>query len=674
MHTPELESSVSEKDSMLEGQNIYTDSFGNTISPETEVIEDDEISHDEPTAVMVCKNINELPAEILIRAFQYLDPESLGDASEVCTMWRSLVQEKQTWVRSFTNQFNTRETFPSLSNSRWGIEEYRSRLRVKKRWAKGTALHQNYSTYNPDHIWFVQVNFERNNLIAYFNFNGDVTMCQLNGKNQVHIPGNNCDVGMNSCFCVNEKYIAMGKWNGDIWIKNMYNARITGSNLQSTVRWQSPRLEDRNRHLQSIPVPTCIDLNSNISNYGSNFDCISGDVYGVVLCWTIRGELIKSIIVSDYPIFKVQSNYDTHIIATDTQGVIHTIDAQTFKLKGSVSTGLTIDIHDINFSEWKDLMFVDVDYGDNKVILTCGYKVTVVDYINHKIKKSWTSDIPILYAKLQTVQLKKLFTRDKSLAGLDGLLYAHVLENQTVVIWNVRDDQPGDRIQVQCYIKPVKAHRHMTISSISLNSSIAVLGHYNGISGMYDVFTGDYIKDCSVRLPKDRRHDDDIFVQRIELNPDPMITNGIAVVGSKIQYFQFGDIPTRHGNKKKLGTLNGGKKLKITNKTIRDELVEYDIQEEARQENERLVTRFNGDSISDDDDVSLALAMSRSEQSTPSTHTTRENEEEEELRLAMALSMTEQETFPSELPISDPDEDDYESQLAEALRLSISDA
>lgn len=104
---------------------------------------------------------------------------------------------------------------------------------------------------------------------------------------------------------------------------------------------------------------------------------------------------------------------------------------------------------------------------------------------------------------------------------------------------------------------------------------MAVAG-YNGLTCVYDVFTGKFLREVSIKFPKRFDHMQHFpkMVELVKLNLDQQDTNGVIVCGDVIQYFEFGNmnskklvpVPIRRQSKSILGhmeNMNQRRRLKM---------------------------------------------------------------------------------------------------------------
>ncbi|CAH2350987.1 hypothetical protein CLIB1423_02S09714 [[Candida] railenensis] len=618
-------------------------------------------------------SINTLPPEILLKIFSYLDPVTLTEIWRVCKRWKLLAQTKEIWYKSFSNEFNTQESFPSISNSKLWILEYEDRLLARRKWAKSRLTSQYYKFMSERFVSIpsLKVDFESKKLTGLLD-NGEYGSCNLiNGKSYSYIP--NRPFFTHKTPKYNSQYLVQILAEDDsIWVKKLQAAKSSGSSIKSSVRCEGDSLSAQN----------CLD----ICDGGYNQDYfVSGDVSGFLMCWNFKGKLIKKYKLSEFPIIFVKFDYRNKFIAIDSKKNIYYVNREEGKVHSQFSLSeeyefSDLDTLDSNFSDaYGSRWWVEVDFGFDKVIFMHGSKIIIVDYIESKLFKSLELQCPIRGGEIQTTRPLKLIKYDKTIAGSDGILYSNLLSDNSVLVWNIRDDRAGKTIIPQCHFKTQFGKRE-EVTSMALNSSVLILGYRNGFSEVHDVFTGERIRNCTKDFPKNFEHYyHGCPTHKILLNPDPLMPNGVIITYDLVQYFQFGELPDDKEKRRK-GKLNKSiHGQKLSNRNIKIELEEYDRQEEEKKEAQRLISKFNGDFMNEpilddnENDISLALAVSQSE-----SESYKNLNDEEQLKLALELSLNATNSGGSaSIEEIQSNEDvlsnEFSQQLAEALRLSLED-
>lgn len=601
--------------------------------------------------------LKDLPSEILIQVFSNLDPIQLCSIRLVCRHWNHAALDKSTWIKSFGLKFGTGLTFPSVSNSKLWILEYLYRLKVYKKWKKAIATHKNYQLLNNEYglVDFALTNFAHDKLLTFARISGDISMCNLNnGKNQTFIPGNHLLTQITS-YSLNWTYLLVGKLNGELYLKNLITSTSSGSNRSSLIKF-----DDEQDPLDGAITGCC--LNYQFDKRKENIDCISSSIKGNLKCWNLNGKLLKKLVLNE-PIITVKSDFKNCIIVQGQQKV-HIIDIRTFGV-ASFDIGMSI-------REFEDC-FMDVDYGDSNIVICYKTAIKVVNFKapeNIRLKEVIVpDDVNIIDSKFQTVPSNKLRNRDSEIAGSDGLMCANILDDDSVIVWNIRDS--ATQTIPQCTIIPIFNKYHPAIpnnrtytTSIALNSSVIAIGGYNGFTNLYNIFTGDFIRECSIKFPKRLSHmyQHTIPIKDIQLNDDPSSSNGIIICGDAIQYFQFGDPKqqTTAATKKKLNLGHSNKQ--VVHQNIKDEIDDYEDLQESKRRRELLFAKYNGDKFDDnEDELSIAIALSESFQNANGSNSESIDDEEAQLKLAIELSKSTETQ-----PVNDDD-------LDQILKLSLVD-
>lgn len=584
--------------------------------------------------------INDLPIEILANIFSRLEPLELCNAQVVCKRWKIAILNRHTWAQSFTQRFGLKSVFPSVSGSSLWMTEYFTRLQVYKKWRRAKARHTSYQVLNHHVVAMIGHCLADFNLDRLLSFSmGDIAICNLHdGKNVTYVPGNLAFFNI-SAYSVNWDYLLLGKETGELYLKNLKT-----STSSTTSRTSLTTIIDENEDPDPI---TCTALNFYWDKYRKDIDCIAGSLLGSVKFWTIGGALVHTLKL-DEPLIEVKSDFRTVAVALTLKRVC-IIDFKTFK------TSL-IDLH-VSFEERERYrLFMDVDFADSNVIISYKDSITVFNYeYNTTSSVQIPSGLTVMKGQMQAMPRRMVHKRDPSLAGSDGLLYANILSDDSVIVWNVRGTTSN--IVPQCIINPVfkflmgAAFSENQVNAVALNSSVVAIGGYNGYTNLYNVSTGQFIRYCSISFPKKFDH----FYRRlypvseIILNEDQSDAQGAIVCMDSVQFFSFGEEQnkTSSGSKKKLNV--GPTNKQFVKRSIRDAIEDYDHQQNVQKHEEELIDKFNGTEYDEDEELSVALAISQSLQlvedsnksttESPTEGSSSAIDEDEQLRLALEKSL-----------------------------------
>lgn len=588
--------------------------------------------------------INDLPIEILTNIFLRVTPLDLCSALTVCKRWNQAIQDKHTWTGSFARQFGSRNVFLSVSGSAVWMTEYFTRLQVYKQWRKGVARHTSFQVLSDSEFPVINrclVDFHSNRMLTFAR--GDIAICNLrDGKSVTYIPGNHAFFNI-SAYSVSWDYLLLGKETGGLYLKNLKTSTLSTTSRTSV----TALMDDSDTQLDPI---TCTALNSHLDKFRKEADCIAGTILGVVKFWNIAGVLLRQVELHD-PLVELQSDFQSVVVALSLHK-LYLIDLKTY-----VVSSMELDV---TFSQSeKHRLFMDVDFGDHNVILSYKSSIRVISLAKKTTTKvKIPPGVTVMKATMQTTPDRMSAKREVLLAGSDGLLYANILSNDTVIVWNVRDG--ASTIIPQCTIEPnfttiwpEFALPAVQSSAIALNSSVIAVGGLNGYTILYNATTGQFVRHCSVKFPKKMSH---LYhsvapVSDIILSPDQTDTQGAIVCMDAVQHFAFGDHQTKAVKERKKVNIGPSNK-QVVKQRIRDGMEDYDRQQQVMWHEERLVDKYNGHDYDVDEELSVALAISQSILSpgvlsgewTNNTTTPTEGssmDEDEQLKIALEKSLYE---------------------------------
>lgn len=630
--------------------SITTDFLGNTITDTINRYEGPSaISNESVEEDIVRASVNDLPLEVLVQIFANLDPSQLSSLRLVCKHWNRAVLDKTTWSKSFTTKFGTGSQFASVSGSRQWIIEYFNRMKVLKKWNKGTGIHRTYQLITNsgvyDHIGNLLTNFDQNRLMAMSLGSGGIIITNLNdGKNQIFIPGNELIFRLKKVV-MNWNYLLMVNDDNEIFLKNLNTSTSSGSTRISTLQLIDP--EDEREGINSrLDEITSVEIKKINDKHKEAVDIITSSRSGVLKFWTIGGKLIKRLALPE-GIHQIKSDFKKSIIVVGLTKIF-------------ILNFYTLEMVDIDIkipANYVERCKLDIDYGGTNIIMWCENLIEVINYQNpkepkYKSLKISNEDGYIVDGKLQTCLDYRLNNYDDTVVGGDALYYGIILSSNKVIIWNIRDS--NSRIQVQTVVEPIfsKYHPQVTVpegetdcyvKEIAFNSSVLLISGYNGFTNLYNVHTGEYLREISVKFPKKFNHFNNIAASTgsIRLSEDEKLTCGVIVCLDIVQYFEFGEQEKSSSNVKR--RVNVGPQWlnkQLVYQSIKDQMDDFDRDEHGKRKEALLVDKYNGIKYdNEDDELSVALAMSESFKPNKPTQL----EEEEQLRLVLEMSKQEEE-------------------------------
>ena len=203
-----------------------------------------------------------------------------------------------------------------------------------------------------------------------------------------------------------------------------------------------------------------------------------------------------------------------------------------------------------------------------------------------------------------------------------------------------------------------------------MNGTMIAIGGYNGLTNLYDVFTGKFIREISIKYPTrfQHMHNSLVPITSIQLNPNQIDNNGIIICGDAVQYFEFGEIkqpPGKSSSSQRRGQQqqqqlqkslnNRGKSESV--KKIRDGLEDYDEEIYRQLHTDKLLDKYNGNKYEDEEEeLMMALALSESMNNS---------------RDASEISINESLLTPDDKSQLEEDEQEMDEELRRALELSL---
>lgn len=613
--------------------------------------------------------IQDLPPELLIQVFTYLDPIYLNTLRLVCKRWNHAINDREVWMKSFQMRFNipiTSLSFPTISQSLNWMREYSTRLQVIKDWKRGNSVHKIYQILNNEQRFndMTMIDFNMNKILIYDTKFNNISMGNLSdGKNQSFIPGNNNGFLTNiMCFDINWKYLVTGLKNGEINLRNLYTS--------TSVSQRSSNLKFEPSNDNDYTAIMCLLMN--------NDTVISGSYGGFLRIWNLLGNILKEFELGEV-IYNISSDFRKFIIV-NTKTQIYVINYQTHEILSIIEIGFTVNDEVTDSFAYEVLIKLknklDVDYGSQRIIVCYKSSIRVFSFCNSLVQRELdlNKDEQILESHFQIASNHKFLNRNSNLVGQDGLLYGNLVSDGSIIVWNVRDESrmivPNIRIYPELNHKKYSHGIHnaivhndlLEVTSFNLNGSVVVVGGFNGLTNVYDVFTGKFLREISIKFPKRFPYMQSSLVPitSIELNPNQVDNNGIIVCGDTIQYFEFGEIKEikQKGNNQQLQKQvnNGSHNKNEHKKKIRDEMEDYNHQIHQRNKNHELLDKYNGTVYeNEEEEYMMALAISES------YHSSRE------------MSINGSSSLPdiSDTGIGGFDEEEMDEELRRALELSL---
>lgn len=558
-------------------------------------------------------NFLKLPVEIIIQILSYLDVGDLYNIAETCQALNHIINDEELWKNLFIKRFHTNH-FSSVSKSYKFSVELFERIEIIHCWKKSTGTHRIFTI---DAMSIEKVILDYPKLLS-FSDRGDINIASLDrGKTDTSIPMTT-PTGCTS-YSFNTYASVFGRIDGKIYGK-----------LLATKSYLSSITEFNKTHEGMV---TAI--------HNDDLKCYSGDEKGTIFTWSLKtGEFLKEYKVSNDAVMKIQG-YNDLIVGLDSKH-IHIIENDV--------------IRSIPYSGGAD--FFEVDFSGGIVIVGNVQELSMYSYHRSsfgRLTKLSVGDRDEIW-KIGLEKKTYSSSRDLKIAGYDGCNLGVVTRLGRVMSYNIRDLRlrtGTGLLQPQCEITPIFDTLRIPegippISSISINSTVVLLGSYNGFAAVYEVLTGEFVKLVSNRIPKRYLPLTEppylIPVKFVELSPKNQ-TNGILIVNNVVQYFQFGkalhELQRSQKKKKSLAGVSGDRKDKLMKK-IKHEVDEMHYESYEQYKEDLLLDKYNGNDAEDQEQIELAMALNRSMNETPNDIDIKDGDDiDEELLRALELSKLE---------------------------------
>lgn len=518
--------------------------------------------------------IEQLPTELVIQIFAYLDPESLDRVGLVCKTWYKLTQDNAVWARALEQRYPAAGTsFPSAARTTSWRKELLTRDARTAAWLSGRGIRRSYPLPCPyPAVPVLMADFQRDTLVAFEPNSERLTTCHANSGKGGDTVICATPAGT-SAYNVGPHGVVYGGWDGSV---------------------QGSLIDHHNILLSGIQPFTGLGHQNMVTSVfigrAPGFHAITGDGSGVVSGWDIKRRiLIRTVKFTEALIVRLDTD-GKNVVTLDNLGVVWL--SQGF-LRGAYKTKKLGQIPGLSDAH------LLVDWGGHTVIVYDEHKLETVNFDGErKVLPLGTDTI----SQVVIDEGRQFIERDTTIVGGDALMIAVILRLGKVMVVDVRGS--SYTMTPRFVIAPPNGTRAM-ITSASINAYVVLIGSFNGLVDMYDVLGGTFRRRVSGRLER-RLLGGEASLPAMQIRADGNKAIGVIGYGPVVQYFQFGD----QGDKKKAKA--HGKDRKQSADDIRATLNDYEYEMDQRDQEEQLVERYNGDHGDQGDDIEMAVALSMS--------------------------------------------------------------
>ncbi|CAL9736030.1 ubiquitin ligase complex F-box protein Ufo1p [Monosporozyma servazzii] len=617
-------------------------------------------------------SLQDLPLEVLINICSFLEEPDILILQSINSFFHILLHDQEFWKKLLLNKLSTLK-FPSLSHQDQFIKEFYQRKHVLNDWKHNKVVKNKYTInpyrHIPTQIEKIIFKYPR----CYLYNDGIITIAQLNKlSNASNATATNRRSKFTYIPCTTPQGCSTMDFNLHAAVFGRFDGRVFAK-LLTNKSFLQPVTEFNDVHNRNSCV-TAINIMPN-DQEGKHTVCVSGSESGE-LCWWEDTKLNSRLQLTSATIMKlfifnncninytisIDSNLQIHIILNKGERVV-TVE-NPFNLQSALKIN---DIH-----------FIKIDYGAMNLILTTLTTIFVISIdpnsdLGHckKFELQDQDKIKDVYIDEPTA----LKPQDLNVAGEDGCYMAITLENNDILIINIRETLDTDSTKLRLHKRLIF---NEIITACQINNVILAVTLEDNLK-IIDPTTGDLLK----TVPKI-----DKLTQFIRIFDNKII----ITTGNNLNYYQFN--PTHKHNYNNNGTgltqrhsSKGKSSHQVSNKwnvnlntakRLFDE--EEDLIQRRINENNRLLNEYGGDlnfddthhhpiarNNEDEEDINLRIALLESQQNSLRSHPDIEDEDEDEqLRRALEESQRLQTATPP--PANEEDE-----ELRRALELSMQD-
>lgn len=613
-------------------------------------------------------NIENMPHEIFVKIFQWLDIRSLDAASLVSKKWHTRVANDSVWRAVFETTYGT-TLFSRVSNSlSWKNEviERHGDLRKWRRVAGATHISYRLRLAPASHI---SMDFPSMRMIAFSKIS-DQGIISDPSKGSFAVPHLNTNglarnQNMTQSVSVSKFGLVYGFSTGavsGVFLQKSATVRpfVVYEGLhfgKVTATWISKEISPRT----SAPANTTISV-------------VTGGEDGRVLIWdSIKGDLIHEFMIgtTEFPevIRYIDSDSQHRIIIGTAIGNVYLWN----RIENQADGKLIL----IGKAESQSSFYsFACDFAGGYAISTDGPRL-----MRHRITDK-PSEIQSVVFEMPLNHQEDEITK----IALDNSPFAYVNENSLpklvpgevgkfmiaisdglhAYVWNIRAPANlcGQIPLIHAVPSPYALLSLPNIIAVAINPVVFAVCSVLGVVYIFDVLTGKRIQLGTVRFPRNILNYDELNqlpqddtspyffnVFHLELDPNPENPQGIVVVNSAVQYFEFGvskkasKVKAR-GIKKKipLNRHTGGQGTPRNEELLKEIDDDYHVMKEVSREiahEQRQRAPYVAEGLTEEEQLSYAMLLSQEVSSTSKPDGNIDKDMEEAIKLSLQDQGTE---------------------------------
>lgn len=505
----------------------------------------------------------QLPSEILIDIFSWLDLSSLEVVATVCTKWRHIVNDDSLWRRIFCMSFENESFFSRLTSSvSWRVE-YAERVNALRRWKRDSLNTRGIITFkipiyfiNSYAVDFVGMRVVTYSLIRNKGFAADLT------KGRLGYPCIKPQIVDEYTSIVSSKFgMAFGYVDGTISTVTFSR----GTSVRDYKNFMGAH------HDPVTALWTCQNVSPRTDKVLS---LVSGDEMGIVKGWSFTtAELLFEFALPSYTApanndFGLEPNSNmpamVRVIECDTENTVVVLDffcrifrynVEKKELKFIAQIGA---IGSILYSAKKfavdfvagyllarqndHILRIKIDVGAESLDGNDQQEGEMVKFVTEEqcVLDGFALD-ESNFTGVTTSSTPKL------LPGQGGRLLVAFSTTNNVYLWNMRErpvtHPDGTALGIQPLWKVDKPFGTVSkIEAIAANSLVFAVCSTRGRVLIYNILTGKMVRQANKRISRKVWDFSSFSLHNfnVELNPDATKCNGVVVIDDIVQYFSYG--------------------------------------------------------------------------------------------------------------------------------------
>lgn len=534
--------------------------------------------------------LQDLPFEILINIFSYLEEVELIFLQELSLKFNFIINNNELWKNFFKSKLNTIE-FPSFSQQsnynieyllrKKGLNQWKHNRSIKTKYVISPNMHQNWQLQQQvGQTQIEKILFNYPKCICYND--GTITIINLQSKK-------NLKKKVSYIPCTTPQGCSTMDFNSDQAIFGRFDGRIFGKSLTNK-SYLDPVMEFNDKHQNCVTAITTTNVNTEDNVIWSTSGAEDGEVI-----WWCENKLHKRWKLSNVPIIKIFMFRNLTIIIDANLSIFIVQDLTLLNvLQIPKDSNINLDI----------LQFIKFDYGGKLIVLGTSTEVFVISF---DLQRDFNS---LRKFKLADSTIQDIFIdndttlRDQNfnLTGNDGCYISVLTDANDILIFNIRESSINHN-ELRLHKRLMFNEKIYTAQLTNLVLVVALESHLKII----DPTNGDLVK----------------LVQKTDKCPQFLkISQGRMIVGTgnTLNYLQYinddDELQTRkikHG-----GKLRSNKWTKTVNSEIKFFDEQQNLETERLKHNNLLIEKFGGDVFNnledEDEDLQLKIALLESQE------------------------------------------------------------